>query len=133
MDYNRISTDGFSNPASRRLCEKDWPGEPKLKEQYFQGLQCGGCSYFAPLNSDWGICCAPKSRHRLETVIEHFTCPTFQKEGWDAHSFRDRPDPFPPLEIAVPRSRALRKPRRRSRRWLDRRAPPAEPPDSDSC
>ena len=110
-EFNRISTDGFSNPASRWLYEKGWPGEPKLKEQHFLGHQCGGCSFFAPLNKDWGICCAPKSRHCLETVFEHFTCPTFLNEGWEAHSFSDRPVALP-LENATPRSRVKRKRRR---------------------
>ena len=47
LNYNRISTDGFSNPASSRLYDQQWPSEPKVRQRYRNGQQCGGCSYFA--------------------------------------------------------------------------------------
>ncbi|MFH1021762.1 MAG: hypothetical protein V1809_00060 [Planctomycetota bacterium] len=87
LNLNRIITDGFSNPGSMWRYRKEWPDEPEVRKQYREGFQCGGCAFFAPLNEDWGICCNPKSRHRLETVFEHFSCPRICNEGWDAHSF----------------------------------------------
>ena len=87
MNYNRISTNGFSNRESSLLYRQEWPNEPKLRQQYLRGDQCGGCSYFAPLNEDWGICCCRKSRHHLETVFEHFIRPAYVGEGWGPHSF----------------------------------------------
>lgn len=86
---NRIITDGFSNPQSLRLYQEGWPDEPALANQYEYGQQCGGCSFFAVFNSDWGLCCHPKSRHHLETVFEHFTCASHVAEGWGPHSFSE--------------------------------------------
>ena len=88
MNINEIVTDGFSNPDTEKLYKEDWPDEPKLREQCHEDCaQCGLCSYFAPLNADWGLCCNPASRHHLETVFEHFTCPSLEQEGWNEHSF----------------------------------------------
>jgi hypothetical protein len=87
MNENRIITDRWSNEDSKQLYELHWPDEPKLLRLYEQGQQCGGCSFFAPFNLDWGLCCHAASRHHLETVFEHFTCPFFVNEGWEAHSF----------------------------------------------
>ena len=87
VNYNRISTNGFSNRASTLLYRQEWPNEPEVRQRYRNGQQCGGGSYFAELNEDWGICCHPKSRHHLETVFEHFTCPAYVGEGWGPHSF----------------------------------------------
>ena len=85
---NHIATDHFSNPASEAMYFSQWQDEPEIAENfYFNGKQCGGCSFFAKFNSDWGLCCHPNSRHHLETVFEHFTCPSFVDEGWDAHRF----------------------------------------------
>lgn len=86
---NRIKLDGFSNPESERLYKEQWPDDPALKEQYENGGQCGGCSFFAPLDSDWGLCLYKKSKHFRETVFEHFSCPTFVSGGWGAHSFNE--------------------------------------------
>lgn len=88
---NKIKTGGFSCATSERLYRDGWPEEPACKAMYKNGLQCGGCSFFAPLNDDWGICCHPKSRHFTETVFEHFTCPSCVNEGWGPHSFREDP------------------------------------------
>ena len=88
---NVIATDTWSSDESRRLYETGWPAEAELKRQYEEGGQCGGCSFFAKFNGDWGLCCNPKSRHYLETVFEHFTCPTYAAEGWGPHSFSDDP------------------------------------------
>ncbi len=87
MNINRIITADFSNPDAKRMCELSWPDEPILKQRCESGEQCGACSYFAPLNADWGICCQSKSRHCLETVFEHFTCLDYRGEGWGSHSF----------------------------------------------
>jgi hypothetical protein len=88
-NFNRISTNGFSNHQTWVLYNQDWPNEPEMFAQCYDGNQCGGCSFFAPLNEDWGICCHQKSRHHLETVFEHFTCPAFVNEGWGPHSFSE--------------------------------------------
>ena len=89
MNTNRIITDRWSNDNSQRLYERQWPEEPALKRRYEEGEQCGGCSFFAPFNHDWGLCCYAASRHHLETVFEHFTCGSYVQEGWGAHSFSD--------------------------------------------
>jgi hypothetical protein len=89
MNANHIVTEGFSNPESEKLYRSAWPGEPQLKRQCEDGGQCGGCAWFAPFNADWGLCCHPVSRHRLETVFEHFTCGSYAAEGWGPHSFSD--------------------------------------------
>jgi hypothetical protein len=88
-DPNRIAVHEFSNPESKRRYEQKFPGEPGLFKQYEDGGQCGGCAFFAPLNTDFGICCSSKSRHRLETVFEHFSCPELVWNGWGAHSFSE--------------------------------------------
>lgn len=88
MNTNRITISEFSNPASAVLYHGKWPDESVLACQCFEACrQCGGCTWFAKLNADWGLCCALTGRHRLETVFEHFTCPSQVKEGWGAHSF----------------------------------------------
>jgi hypothetical protein len=89
MNQNGIITDRWSNDESQKLYESQWPNEPETQRQYENGGQCGGCSFFAPFNFDWGLCCHTKSRHHLETVFEHFTCPTFVNDGWDSHSFSE--------------------------------------------
>jgi putative addiction module component (TIGR02574 family) len=86
-NQNQIITTDWSNPASSRLQAQNWPDEPKCQEQCFNGHQCGGCSFFAPFNCDWGLCTHQESRHHLETVYEHFTCPSYVMECWGPHSF----------------------------------------------
>jgi hypothetical protein len=88
-NQNKIDTSEFSNPESKRLYVETWPAEPSCKRRYENGEQCGGCSFFAPLNYDYGICCHNRSRHFKETVFEHFTCPSFVNEGWGPHSFSE--------------------------------------------
>lgn len=87
---NRVITEGFSNSASEKSYRLQWPDEPAMRKSYIDGQQCGGCTWFAPFDEDWGLCCCPWSRHRTETVFEHFTCPHQDDEGWEAHSFRRR-------------------------------------------
>jgi len=84
---NRITTDAFTDPDAEQAYRAGWPDDPDLADQHFQGDQCGGCSFFAPFNGDYGLCCDTESRHHLETVFEHFTCPGFVGEGWGPHSF----------------------------------------------
>ena len=86
-NQNAIITDTWSDPDSEALYRNEWPDEPAIRAQKLEGDQCGGCSYFAPFNLDFGLCCHPASRHFRETVFEHFTCPAFLAEGWGAHSF----------------------------------------------
>lgn len=92
MNINQIVTDRFSNPASLAVYREQWPAAPELRKQYLEGKQCGGCSYFAPFNTDFGLCCHLRSEHHLETVGEHFTCAAFVSEGWGPHSFCDDAD-----------------------------------------
>ncbi len=88
MNANRIITTTWSNDGSRQLYATKWPDEPALRIACESGeRQCGGCSFFAAFNSDWGLCAHAKSRHHLETVYEHFACPSFVREGWGPHSF----------------------------------------------
>jgi hypothetical protein len=88
VDRNTIITTDFSNPVTDEMYRNSWPGEPELKERAQErGEQCGACSFFAPFNADYGLCCHPESRHHLETVFEHFTCPVYEQEGWGPHSF----------------------------------------------
>ncbi len=87
MNRNVIESGRFSNPDSEALYGNCWPGEYEIQQKYKTGLQCGGCSFYAPFNSDWGLCCNPNSRHQLETVFEHFTCTVHVNEGWEHHSF----------------------------------------------
>jgi hypothetical protein len=84
---NSIVTNEFSNPASDDSYKKHWPDEPQCKQQYESGEQCGCCSFYAEFNYDWGLCCHSESRHFLETIFEHFTCPSYVYEGWGPHSF----------------------------------------------
>ena len=91
MNKNRIIADDFSNEDSRRLYLERWLDEPDLAEKVEEGEQCGGCSFYAPFNADYGLCCHHESRHYLETVFEHFTCPVQVPEGWGPHSFREDP------------------------------------------
>ncbi len=91
MNKNQIVADRWSNAASEELYRSHWPDEPTIYRQYELGRQCGGCSFFAPFNADYGLCCLSESRHYLETVFEHFTCSSFVNEGWGAHSFSEKP------------------------------------------
>lgn len=93
MNTNIIKTDGFSSEESAALFASRFATDPVARQIHEAGGQCGGCSFFAPLNADYGLCCHPVSRHRTETVFEHFTCPSFVDEGWNVHSFsRDSTD-----------------------------------------
>lgn len=86
-NQNLIYLDRWSNPETAALYKRQWPAQPELLRQHENGDQCGGCSFFAAFNSDWGLCCQAESRHHLETVFEHFTCENFVREGWGPHSF----------------------------------------------
>jgi hypothetical protein len=84
---NNIITETWSNDASRRMYEAGWPEEPLVARQHENGDQCGGCSFYAKFNLDYGLCGNTESRHHTETVFEHFTCPSFVNDGWGPHSF----------------------------------------------
>jgi hypothetical protein len=87
MNTNSVVTTGWSNFETKQLFASRWPDEPALLRQYKNRYRCGSCSFFGKLPSHWGLCCHPKSRHHLETVFEHFTCPLFCREHWGPHSF----------------------------------------------
>jgi hypothetical protein len=86
---NRVRTDAFSNRASYEMYVQHWPDDPKTRNLADNGFQCLTCSFYAPFNMDWGLCCHRKSRHFTETVWEHFTCPVHVSEGSGAHSFTE--------------------------------------------
>jgi hypothetical protein len=87
MNANKVVTDGFSNPDSEFEFQNGYPSDSKARELAAESYQCGGCSYFAPLNADYGMCCNSKSPCHLETVFEHFTCSEIDIESWAYHSF----------------------------------------------
>jgi hypothetical protein len=89
MNKNSIITESWSNPKSEELYRGDFSDNPEAASLYHEGSQCGGCSFFAPFNADFGLCCNPTSPHNLETVFEHFTCTKYESEGWGPHSFTD--------------------------------------------
>jgi hypothetical protein len=94
MDDNRnvVVTTAFSSPTSARMYRENWPEDAFSRELCGEGVQCGGCSFFAAFNADWGLCAHSGSRHHLETVFEHFTCPAHVNEGWGPHSFTENPE-----------------------------------------
>ena len=87
---NMVHTDSFSNQAAYKMCHTDWPNDPISRKLYHDGFQCGGCSFYAVFNKDWGLCCHHKSLHFTETVFEHFTCAVHVAEGWSHHSFSEK-------------------------------------------
>ena len=87
MNTNVVRVSGWSNPDSEAMYKSIWRNDSALRAQYEEGKQCGGCSFFAPFNADWGLCCNSASAHHLETVFEHFTCASYVHEGWGPHSF----------------------------------------------
>jgi hypothetical protein len=88
-NQNQLITTTWSNAGSAELFATKWRGEPQCIAQYHEGRQCGGCSFFAKFNANWGLCTFAKSRHYQETVFEHFTCPHYVHEGWGPHSFTE--------------------------------------------
>jgi len=95
MNANVLITKGFSNPLAEKAYRLRWPNDPSVAKAVAAGHQCGGCSFFAPFNEDWGLCCYGRSKHFSETVFEHFGCAQIQEEGWDAHSFTETRDRLP--------------------------------------
>jgi hypothetical protein len=94
MNQNQIVTDQWSNPESKDLYLQRWPDDLVSLRYYHDGRQCGGCSFYGAFDSDWGLCAFRESRHFLETVFEHFTCPKHIDEGWGPHSFTTDPECF---------------------------------------
>jgi len=87
MNQNIVKRFGFSSESTAALFESNFANDPLARQMYKSGRQCGGCSFYAPFNSDYGLCCNPDSRYLTETVFEHFTCRKLVEEGWNAHSF----------------------------------------------
>ena len=92
MNKNIIVFDAFSNEESAKKYSNKWPDDSVCLKLYRDGRQCGGCSFFAPWDQDWGLCCHKKSEHFTETVFEHFTCGNYVNEGWGPHSFTEDVD-----------------------------------------
>jgi hypothetical protein len=86
-DTNVIKERGFSNPDAERRYTERYAGEPEMERMVEECRQCGGCSFFAPLNADYGVCCHGESRHFKETMFEHAGCPAHVNESWGSHSF----------------------------------------------
>ncbi|MDA0839532.1 MAG: hypothetical protein O3B01_20540 [Planctomycetota bacterium] len=57
MNTNIIKTDGFSSPESAALFDSGFAADPEARQVHEAGGQCGGCSFFAPFNDDYGLCC----------------------------------------------------------------------------
>jgi len=91
MNQNHIVWHAFSNPDSEARYLAQWPDEPEVRALYEEGAQCGGCSFFAKFDLDYGLCCNVASRHHLETVFEHFTCPYLRERGMGAAQLQRRP------------------------------------------
>ncbi len=87
MNLNTIKTDGFSSLEAQALFHSGFAADADARRVHEQGGQCGGRSFYAPFNDDFGLCCHRASRHVTETVFEHFTCSSFVDEGWGVHSF----------------------------------------------
>ena len=77
VNRNRIVTDGFSRRASEKLYRARWPDDPESRARYETGRACCSCAFYSDFNEDWGLCHYRRSRHYLETVFEHFTCPSY--------------------------------------------------------
>lgn len=88
---NQIVTLGFSKKSSEQVYRLDWPDEPLTSALYHHGWQCESCNFYAEFNHDYGLCCQQGSRHYLETVFEHFTCPSYAyaRGGDYRHTFRE--------------------------------------------
>lgn len=90
---NKITDDDWSNQRTKKMYLNRFPDEPDLKRKAFDDChQCGGCSFFAPFNLDFGLCAHPDSRHYCETVFEHFTCGDHIAECWLHSSFAMNPE-----------------------------------------
>jgi len=89
MNTNKVQTKGFSSKASEASYLSEFADDAAARSLYEDGRQCGACSFYAPFNADYGLCCHPKSQHLTETVFEHFTCSSHVDEGWGPHSFSE--------------------------------------------
>lgn len=90
-ETNRIFTGGWSNYATRAMYNSQWRKYPEIKAMHDDGKQCGGCSWFAPLGGDFGLCLCMTGPNWSETIFEHYTCVRYVYEGWGPHSFCDDP------------------------------------------
>jgi hypothetical protein len=84
QNKNQITIGKFSNETTEHEHRQKTAGDKWIEDQ------CGRCSFFAPLNQDWGLCCFNKSKYFTETINKHFGCERHIEEGWQAHSFQER-------------------------------------------
>jgi hypothetical protein len=89
MNANLVVVDNWSNPESEERYLNNWPGEPAVAERREAGEECRACSFYAPIDDEWGLCLNGQSRHQLETVFLRFTCPSYVDEGVGPHSFSE--------------------------------------------
>ena len=79
---NRWATYSYSTRADAILKEADLPKLVKEQLRHIDDMydltagcaQCGGCSFFAAIDGDYGICCNPQSRNDGRVTFEHGGC-----------------------------------------------------------
>lgn len=69
-----MTTTDLENIESR-IIDRSYSTAPKREGDEDDIIaQCGGCKWFASLNSDWGICCNEKSPQDGRIMFEHSGC-----------------------------------------------------------
>lgn len=60
--------------ALERWVKHSYESAPPESAQFGGAYQCGGCRYFGAFDSDYGLCCNPKSPNDGHVVFEHGGC-----------------------------------------------------------